>query len=92
MNRERNNWQKTEVPNTINYTDNSGSHADIIMTSNGSTQTKKIISIIFGACVKCDIFFKNFEGPGAAKRNSCSTNKTGKLSRSWYRPISYPEG
>ena len=69
------------MPNTTNYTDNSGSHADIIMTSNGSTQTKKIISIIFGACVKCDIFFKNFEGPGAAKRNSCSTNKTGKVVR-----------
>ena len=36
---------------------------------------------IFGACVKCSIFSKNSEVPSAAKRNSCSTNKTGKVVR-----------
>ena len=42
MSRERNNWQKTEVSlkHYKLYADNSGSHADIIMTSNGSTLTK----------------------------------------------------
>ena len=36
---------------------------------------------IFGACVKCSIFSKNSEVPSAAKRNSYSTNKTGKVVR-----------
>ena len=36
---------------------------------------------IFGACVKCSIFSKNSEVPSAAKRKSCSTNKTGKVVR-----------
>ena len=40
MSRERNNWQKTGVKHYKLHADNSGSHADIIMTSNGSTLTK----------------------------------------------------
>ena len=36
---------------------------------------------IFGVCVKCSIFSKNSEVPSAAKRNSYSTNKTGKVVR-----------
>ena len=41
MSRERNNWQKNRgVKHYKVHADNSGSHADIIMTSNGSTLTK----------------------------------------------------
>ena len=41
MSRERNNWQKNRgVKHYKLHADNSGSHADIIMTSTGSSLTK----------------------------------------------------
>ena len=40
MSRETNNWQKTGVKHYKLHADNSGSHADIIMTSGGFTLTK----------------------------------------------------
>ena len=41
MSREKNNWQKNrDVKHYKLHADNSGRHADIIMTSNDSTLTK----------------------------------------------------